>query len=261
VSAQLHRFPAEETSLKGKVSEAEWEMRVNLAACYRLAAHYRMTDKIYTHISARVPGPDEHFLINAYGLLFDEITASSLVKLDIDGAILQDTTGLGVNEAGYVIHSAIHRARHDVTCVMHTHTRAGVAVSAQKNGLLPISQHSMRFYNQVAYHDYEGVALYLEEQQRLVGDLGDKKVMILRNHGLLTAGAEVREAFELMYYLEMSCQIQLDAMSGGAELNFPSKEVCERVVAQFGRTDRPSTRKDWPTLLRMLDRTDTSYRN
>ena len=261
MSAQLHRFPAEGTSLKGKVSESEWEARVNLAACYRLTAHYRMTDMIFTHLSARVPGPDEHFLINAYGLMFDEITASSLVKVDLDGKILQDTTGLGINEAGYVIHSAIHAARHDLNCVMHTHTRAGVAVSAQKKGLLPISQHSMRFYGQVAYHDYEGVALDMDEQTRLVRDLGDKKVMIMRNHGLLTAGTEVREAFELMYYLEMSCQIQIDAMAGGTDLSIPSKQTCEKVVAQFNRPGRPGTKKDWPTLLRMLDRNDSSFRN
>lgn len=261
LNTNLHRLPAEGPTLKGKVSESEWETRVNLAACYRLAAHYRMTDLIFTHISARIPGADEHFLINPYGLMFDEITASSLVEVDIDGAILQDTTGLGINMAGYVIHSAIHRARHDVHCVMHTHTRAGAAVSAQKNGLLPISQHAMRFYNQVAYHSYEGVALDMDEQTRLVRDLGDKNVMILRNHGLLTAGAAAREAFELMYYLEMSCQIQVDAMAGGAELNIPTGAVCEKVVAQFNRPSREGKTKDWPALLRMLDRNDSSFRN
>ena len=202
--------------VRERVSEAEWQARTDLAACYRLAHYYRMTDQIYTHISARVPDEPEHFLINAYGLLFDEITASSLVKIDHDGTIIDDPSGLGINEAGFVIHSAIHKARHDVNCVMHTHTRAGVAVSAQKQGLLMISQHAMRFHDCLAYHDYEGVALELDEQQRLTAHLGDRNAMILRNHGLLTCGPTVREAFELMYYLECSCQIQIDALAGGA---------------------------------------------
>lgn len=247
--------------VKERVSAEEWEQRVALAACYRLAAAHRMTDMIYTHISARVPGPDEHFLINAYGLLFDEITASSLVKVDIKGEILEDETGLGINPAGYVIHSAVHAARHDVQCVMHTHTSAGLAVAAQKHGLLPLTQHSMRFWNRIAYHDYEGIALDLDEQQRLTADLGDKEAMILRNHGLLTVGPSVRAAFDAMYYLERSCQAQVAAMAGNAELVIPPPEVCEKVARQFQRANRPAETRDWPALLRMLDRTDTSYRN
>ena len=246
--------------LKERVSAEEWEQRVQLAACYRLAAAHRMTDLIHTHISARVPGPEHHFLINAYGLMFDEITASSLVKVDLDGNILEDPTGYGINPAGYVIHSAVHGAREDVACVMHTHTRDGIAVSAQKKGLLPLSQHSMRFYNRVAYHDYEGVALDLDERERLVADLGSLNAMILRNHGLLTCGASVREAFDNMYYMERACQAQIAAMSGGAELNIASPEAAEKVAQHFLRPNRPSIGKDWNALLRMLDRQDESYK-
>ncbi|HEY4373078.1 MAG TPA: class II aldolase/adducin family protein [Burkholderiales bacterium] len=247
--------------LKDRVSTEEWEQRVQLAACYRLAAAHRMTDLIHTHISARVPGPENHFLINAYGLMFDEITASSLVKVDIDGNVLEDPTGYGINPAGYVIHSAVHAARHDVACVMHTHTRDGIAVSAQKQGLLPLSQHSMRFYNRIAYHAYEGVALDLEERERLVADLGPLQAMILRNHGLLTTGKTVREAFDNMYYLERACQAQIAAMSGGAELTLAPPEVGEKTAKHFERTNRPSIGKDWDALLRMLDRMDPGYKN
>jgi ribulose-5-phosphate 4-epimerase/fuculose-1-phosphate aldolase len=248
-------------SLKDRVSEQEWEQRVNLAACYRLAAAHRMTDTINTHISARVPGPDHHFLINAYGLLFDEITASSLVKVDLEGNIIEDITGYGINPAGFVIHSAVHAAREDAKCVMHTHTRDGLAVSAQKNGLLPLTQHAMRYWNRVAYHDYEGVALDMDEQQRLVAHLGDKSVMILRNHGLLTVGKTVREAFDHMYYMERACQAQIAAMVGNAELVIPPPEVCEKVAMQFLRPNRPSMTKDWPAFLRMLDKMDESYKH
>ena len=208
--------------LRDRVSAAEWRTRVNLAACYRLAAHFRMTDVIFTHISAGVPGSDGHFLINAYGLLFDEITATSLVKVNLEGDVIEDVTGLGINPAGYVIHSAIHGARHDIGCVMHTHTSAGLAVAAQKQGLLPLTQHAMRFWDRLAYHDYEGVALDMDEQKRLIRDLGTHKAMILRNHGLLTCGATVREAWDLMYYLERACQAQVAAMAGGAELSHSS---------------------------------------
>ncbi len=245
--------------LRDRVSAAEWATRVNLAACYRLAAHFRMTDVIFTHISARVPESDGHFLINAYGLLFDEITASSLVKVTSAGDVVEDATGLGINPAGYVIHSAIHGARHDVGCVMHTHTSAGLAVAAQKRGLLPLTQHAMRFWDRLAYHDYEGVALDMDEQARLVRDLGSHNAMILRNHGLLTCGATVREAWDLMYYLERACQAQIAAMAGGAELTIPPPEVAEKVARVFLRPSRPATQRDWPALLRMLDRIDPSY--
>lgn len=244
------------------VSDTEWQTRVNLAACYRLAAYYRMSDQIYTHISARIPGQGEQILLNAYGTLFSEITASSLVRVDTEGGVLDDPTGLGINKAGFIIHSAIHRARPELQCVMHTHTRAGVAVAAQRQGLLPVSQHAMRFYNCLSYHDYEGIVLDTNEQQRLVANLGGNQAMVLRNHGLLTAGRTVREAFELMYFLEMACQIQIDAQSGGAELCVPPPEVCQKVAHQFVRPGRtPVDNKDWPALLRLLDGIDPSFRN
>lgn len=248
-------------ALRQRVSPEEWEVRVDLAACYRLAAHFRMTDLIYTHISARVPGPEHHFLINAFGQLWDEIGASTLVKVTLDGDIVDDPTGYGFNRAGYVIHSAVHRARPDVACVMHTHTAAGIAVSAQENGLLPLSQHAMRFTNSIAYHDYEGLALELEEQQRLVRDLGSHKAMILRNHGLLTCGASIPETLDTMYYLERACQTQVTAMAGGAKLRIPAPAVAEKTAAQFRALPYKPKRPEWKALLRMLDKTDPSYKN
>jgi len=248
------------SSLRDRVSAEEWDTRVNLAACYRLAAHFRMTDMIYTHISARVPGPEHHFLINAFGLLWDEITASTLVKVTLDGETVEDPTGNRINRAGYVIHSAVHRARPDVNCVIHTHTAAGIAVSAQEDGLLPVSQHAMRFTNKLAYHDYEGLALDLDEQQRLVRDLGDRKAMILRNHGLLTCGSSIYEAFDLMYYLERACQTQISAMAGGAKLRVPPAVVAEKVAGQFQGLPYKARRPEWKALLRMLDKTDSSYK-
>ena len=246
--------------LSRRVTGAEWATRVDLAACYRIAAHFRMTDLIYTHISARVPDADGHFLINAYGLLFDEITASNLVKVTQAGEVIEDETGLGINPAGYVIHSAIHAARDDVGCVMHTHTGAGLAVAAQQQGLLPLTQHAMRFAGCLSYHDYEGIALDLPEQQRLVRDLGTRNAMILRNHGLLTCGATVREAFDLMYYLERACQAQVGAMAAGAELVVPPPAVAQKVARQFARPGRTAPETGWAALLRMLDRADPSYR-
>jgi ribulose-5-phosphate 4-epimerase/fuculose-1-phosphate aldolase len=248
------------TPLRERVSTEEWEARVNLAACYRLAAHFRMTDLIYTHISARVPGPHHHFLINAFGQLWDEISASTLVKVTLDGEIVEDPTGYGFNRAGYVIHSAVHRARPDVACVMHTHTQAGIAVSAQEEGLLPISQHAMRFWNGLAYHDYEGLALELDEQARLVRDLGDRKAMILRNHGLLVCGASIPETFDLMYYLERACQTQMAAVAGGAKLRVPPAAVAEKTAAQFKALPYKPRRPEWKALLRMLDKMDASYK-
>ena len=250
-----------EASLKQRVSSEEWETRVNLAACYRLAAHFRMTDMIYTHISARVPGPEHHFLINAFGQLWDEISASTLVKVTLEGGIVDDPAGYGINRAGYVIHSAVHRARPDVACVMHTHTAAGIAVSAQEQGLLPISQHAMRFFGNVAYHDYEGLALELDEQARLTRDLGGHKAMILRNHGLLTCGASIPETFDYMYYLERACQTQINALAGGAKLRIPAPAVAEKVAAQFKALPYKPKRPEWKALLRMLDRMDPSYKN
>jgi ribulose-5-phosphate 4-epimerase/fuculose-1-phosphate aldolase len=249
------------TSVRERATPEEWETRVNLAACYRLAAHFRMTDLIYTHISARVPGPEHHFLINAFGQLWEEIGASTLVKVTLDGEIVEDPTGFGFNRAGYVIHSAVHRARPDVQCVMHTHTQAGVAVAAQDQGLLPISQHAMRFAGSIAYHDYEGLALELGEQERLVRDLGDRKAMILRNHGLLACGASIPETFDLMYYLERACQTQIAALAGGGKLRIPEAAVAEKTAAQFRALPYKPKRPEWRALLRMLDRMDPSYKN
>ena len=259
MTSNVHKLAA--SAGKERVSAGEWDARVDLAACYRLAAHFRMTDLIYTHISARVPGPEHHFLINAFGLLWDEISASALVKVTLDGEIVDDPTATGINRAGYVIHSAVHRARPDLTCVMHTHTAAGIAVSAQDQGLLPLSQHAMRFTNSIGYHDYEGLALELEEQARLTRDLGSRKVMILRNHGLLACGESVAEAFDLMYYLERACQSQINAMAGGAKLRLPPPAVAEKVAGQFRKLPYKAQKTEWKALLRMLDKTDPSYKN
>lgn len=246
-------------TMRARVSPEEWAAREDLAACYRLCVHYRMTDMIYNHISLRVPGRHDQFLINHFGLLYEEVSASNLVKVDIEGNPVEDES-LDVNPAGFVIHGAIHKARPDLNCVFHTHTRAGVAVSAQEKGLLAISQHSMRFHNRVGYHAYEGIALDLDEQQRLVKNLGKHNVLILRNHGLLTAGPTVRSAFEEMYYLELACQIQLDATSQGAKLVYPPEEVCERAARQFATSNDFIRDRDWHALRRMLDRKDPSYR-
>jgi ribulose-5-phosphate 4-epimerase/fuculose-1-phosphate aldolase len=238
----------------------EWAVRVDLAACYRLAAHFGMTDLIYTHISARVPGSEAHFLINAYGLLFDEIKASTLVKVTLEGEVVDDPTGLGVNPAGFLIHGAVHGARHDVACVMHTHTTAGLAVAAQRHGLLPLTQHAMRFAGALAYHDYEGIALESDEQKRLVADLGPHNAMILRNHGLLACGPTVHDAFDLMAHLERACQAQVAALAGNAELVMPPAAVALKVAAQFARPGRQAPANAWKALLRLLDRRDPSYR-
>lgn len=239
---------------------AEWKVRVDLAACYRLAAHFGMTDLIYTHISARVPGEDGHFLINAYGLLFDEIRASSLVKVTLDGEVVDDPTGLGINAAGFVIHGAVHAARHDVACVMHTHTTAGLAVAAQRHGLLPLTQHAMRFTAALGYHDYEGIALDRDEQRRLVADLGAHNAMVLRNHGLLVCGPTIHDAFDLMAHLERACQAQVAALAGHAEVVTPPPAVARKVAEQFARPGRQAPANAWAALLRMLDRRDASYR-
>ena len=249
-------------SVRDRVGKDEWQMRVDLAAAYQLAALYRWTDQIYTHFSARVPGTDD-FLINAYGLMFDEITASNLVRIDHHGKVIDDQSGMGYNEAGFVIHGCVHEARPEINCVIHTHTRAGVAVSAMKCGLLPISQHAMRVQADVTYHDYEGIALDLDERARLARDLGPtSKSMILRNHGLLALGDTVREAFEIMYYLDCACQIQIDALAGGMDNVIQmSRQAAATAAEQFSRPDRPSSRKDWPALLRMLERRGINYRD
>jgi ribulose-5-phosphate 4-epimerase/fuculose-1-phosphate aldolase len=239
---------------------SEKEVRVQLAACYRLVAHFGMDDLVFTHISARVPGTTDHFFINPYGLHFSEITASSLVKIDLDGNLVENSN-YPVNQAGFVIHSAVHAARHDVECVLHTHTRAGVAVSCLAEGLLPLNQFSLQFFDRIGYHDYEGVALDLDERQRLVADLGDKRILVLRNHGLLTAGRTIPEAFSLMYYLDQSCRIQLDIMASGGKMLLVSDATGEKVARQFERTGVPSGQREWPALLRILDGKDPSYRD
>lgn len=241
---------------KAKQELSERELRVQLAAAYRLIDRFRMSDLIYTHISVRLPGPDHHFLINPYGLMFNEITASNLVKIDINGNIIGGSE-YSVNPAGFVIHSAIHAARKDLHCVLHIHTRYGMAVSALECGLLPISQFAMQFYQRVAYHRYEGLSLDLDERSRLIQDLGDKKVMILLNHGLLTAGHTIPEAFILMYYLERSCEIQITAQSSGSPLIVPSETVCEKSAVQQDLEDLGQL--EWDALMRMLEREDPSY--
>ncbi len=252
--------PSKSKSVKERVSKEEWDLRVDLAAAYQLAAIFKWTDLIYTHFSARLLGEDE-FLINPYGLMFEEITASNLIKIDHDGKVIDDPTGLGYNEAGFVIHGCIHEARPEAQCVIHTHTRAGVAVSAMKCGLLPISQHAMFVQREVTYHDYEGIALGMDERVRMAKDLGPtSKAMILRNHGLLTLGRSVREAFEVMYYLDCACQIQIDAVAGGMDnVVQMSKHAGDTAAKQFHRPDRPSNQKDWPALLRLLERKGSNY--
>ncbi|WKB52937.1 class II aldolase/adducin family protein [Eleftheria terrae] len=249
-------------SLAGQVSDAEWQARVDLAAAYRLVAWFRWDDLVFTHITARVPGTEDQFLINPYGLLFDEITASSLVKVDLQGRKVGDTP-FDINPAGFTIHSAIHAARHDAGCVLHTHTLNGVAVSAQKGGVLPLSQQSIFVLSSLGYHDYEGVALREDEKPRLVRDLGEHTYLMLRNHGLLTVGATVADAFLAMYLFETVCTIQLRAQSGGGEL----VPVDAALIQGAARQAREVTRGQgagalaWPGLLRRLDRLDPGYRH
>lgn len=237
------------------------QMRIDLAACHRLAAQHGMTDLIYTHISARVPGADDSFLINPFGLLFDEIRADTLVTVGPDGHVLDDPTGLGINRAGFVIHSAVHQARPDAVCVMHTHTLAGVAVSSLQAGLLPYTQHAARFHDRIGYHDYEGVAVDLDERARLVRDLGPHKALMLRNHGLLTCGATVGEAFELMFFLEFACRAQLQIQATGQPIAVPALAAIERAAETFDRAAGRSSPRLWQALLRHLDHTDSSYRH
>jgi ribulose-5-phosphate 4-epimerase/fuculose-1-phosphate aldolase len=251
---------AKPTTVRDNVSEAEWQARVDLAAAYRLVALYGWDDLIFTHISARVPGPEHHFLLNAYGMMFDEVTASSLVKIDPDGRKVLESPYF-INPAGFTIHSAVHAAREDALCVMHLHTDYGIAVSAQKDGLLPISQQSMFPLASLAYHDYEGLALNEEEKPRLVSDLGDKNYMILRNHGLLTIGQTAAEAFLLMYILERACRIQILAQSGGGELHRVAKPIIDLTAKQMSAvTVGQGAELTWPGLLRKLDRIDPSFR-
>jgi len=247
--------------VRDQVSKEEWEARVNLAACYRLMAEYGMIEMVANHISVRVPGTHNEFLINPYGMLYEEMTASSMLKIDLEGNVLFNATEYGVNQAGFVIHSAVHAARHDVECIIHTHTLPGMAVSAMKCGILPIAQSSMRFLD-IAYHDYEGVALRLEERERLVANLGNREAMVLRNHGLLTVGASIAECFNNMFRLERACELQVMTLSCNTELQMPPSEVTQYT----NNLMLPGVRRrfgllEWPALLRKLDRKDPSYRD
>jgi ribulose-5-phosphate 4-epimerase/fuculose-1-phosphate aldolase len=248
--------------MRAKVSAEEWQVRMDLAACYRLIALFGMNDLIYNHATARVPGEEGHFLINAYGYAYEEVSASSLVKIDLEGNIVLDSgTGYGINVAGFVIHSAVHRARRDVGCVIHTHSPAGTALSALECGLLPITQHAM-FFAAVRYHDYEGPAIDLDEQNRLVRDLGDNAALILRNHGLLTVGRTVCEAFVVMHWLERACQAQLMAQACNTPLRHPPQPVIDITNDRYKPGQRRQiTELEWPALLRMLDRRDGSFRH
>lgn len=245
-----------------RYSDAEWRMRVDLAACYRLADMHGFSDIIWNHITAKIPGT-ENFLINRFGLRHDEITASNLVTLDPKGTVLDpgsvSTEHDDVNVTGYVIHSAIHAARPDVHCVMHSHAEYGLAVSALRDGLIPMVQDAMPFYGQVAYHEYEGMSTDTAERQRLAASLGDMNAMILRNHGILTCGATVGEAFMLMYYLERSCRVQMQVLSTGREFTTPSADICRAAAAQYERF--PHGKFEWPALLRLLDERSPGYRD
>ena len=252
-------------SMRDKVTPAEWKTRVDLAACYRLVAHYDMSDMMANHISAAVPGEEGAFLINAYGMMYEEITASSLIKIDIDGNILAKPDfgdlNYGINKAGYVIHGAIHRARHDVACVIHTHTWAGMALSALEVGVLPITQTSMRFLK-IGHHDYQGVVLDSKEEASLLRGLGTGEALILRNHGLLTVGKTIGEAFNWMHRLELTARSQLAAMATGAKLRpVPDNVLQETYVNYQPQTRRAYGVMEWPALLRKLDRMDPSYRD
>ena len=257
-------MPASSLEIKSRkdvVSVEEWATRVDLAAAYRLVALFKWDDLVFTHITARVPGRDNEFLINPYGLMFEEITASSLVRIDTAGNKLDDSP-FPVNPAGFVIHSAIHAARHDAQCVLHTHTLNGIAVSAQKGGVLPLSQQSIFVLSSLSYHDYEGVALRDDEKPRLVSDLGHNDFLMLRNHGLLTLGSTIADAFLNMYLFETVCTIQVRAMAGGAELVHVDPRIIGTAKQQAAQVTKGvgAGALSWPGLLRRLDRADPSYR-
>jgi ribulose-5-phosphate 4-epimerase/fuculose-1-phosphate aldolase len=246
----------------------EWRARVDLAACYRLHAHYGWTDLIYTHISARVPGAQEHFLLNPFGLMFDEVTASNLVKIDLDGNVIA-SQGHAIHRAGFVIHSAIHAARPDAQCVIHSHTRAGMAVSCLPEGLLNLTQHASFFHGRVAYHDSEGVATDISERERLARDLGNKQVMILRNHGTLVAGQTVAQAFSMMWHLERAMQAQVDVLAMGRSHTILADRLAQKVSdmgyntpgeVRANGTVNPMGFAEWPALLRLVDRLDPSFK-
>lgn len=244
-------------SVKDQVSPEEWEIRVELAALYRLAARHGFTDLGGTHFSARVPGPDDHFLLNPFGMMFAEITASSLVKVDVDGNVLLDAGGHGVNAAGFTIHSSVHMARHDLICAAHTHTVQGMAASCLAEGILPLTQHELRFHNRLSYHDYEGPATNLDERERIVADLGENNNIVLRNHGLMCCGRSIPEAWRNLYALEKSCEAQLQAMAMSKASGRPLKFVSEDVATETSnrieeRHGKDTVSRDWPTQMRRL---------
>jgi ribulose-5-phosphate 4-epimerase/fuculose-1-phosphate aldolase len=250
-----------------RYDRAEWAARVDLAACYRLVGHFGWSDLIYTHISARLPGAGDNFLLNPFGLRFEEVTASNLVKVGLDGNP-KEPTPHQIHRAAFVIHSAIHQARPDAGCVMHLHTRAGMAVSTMKQGLLPLTQHAMLFHNKVGYHDSEGIAVDVDERTRLAISIGDKPILILRNHGTLVAGSTIPETFSMMWHLERAMQVQVDALASGIELTYPSEAVAAYTAA-LGFTDdyvpeypggqSPMGRLEWPAMLRLLDGVNPGY--
>ncbi|WP_260484482.1 class II aldolase/adducin family protein [Sphingomicrobium flavum] len=246
-------------SLKGKVSDDEWKIRVDLAAAYRLVAYYGWDDLIFTHLSARIPGPEHHFLLNPYNLMFEEVTASSLVKVDQHGHAVDDTPFM-TNPAGFIIHSAVHMAREDAHAVMHLHTPHGQAVSAHQDGLLPLTQTAMLIMGDLAFHDYEGVAVDADERERIIADLGDKGAMLLRNHGTLATGRNVGECFIKLYYLERACEAQIMALSAGDQVNLPPQGAPE-ITAQQGSVGLPMVANAlaWPALLRKAHRLDPSF--
>ena len=248
------------TDIKSQVSEEEWKSREDLAAAYRLVANYGWDDMVFTHLSARVPGPNEHFLLNPFGVLFEEVTASSLVKIDLDGAVVLDN-GYQVNAAGFTIHSAIHGAREDAQAVMHLHTDAGVAVSCMKEGFLPLNQHAMFVYHDVAYHDWEGVALNLDERERLIADIQNKHLMMLRNHGTLAVGSSIASCFMRLYYLERACSIQLKAMNGN--LQMPNQEAISMMKETFNNPNawEGLAATAWPAMIRLAQRLDPNFTN
>lgn len=238
--------------------KTERDTRIQLAACYRLVHHFGWTDMVYTHLSARVPGPEDHFLLNPFGHSFDEVTASSLVKIDLDGNPV-DTVDMDVHKAGFVIHGAIHKARPDALAVLHTHTTASIAVSSMREGLLPISQHALLFHGHVGYHDYEGLSVSTDECERLADSMADNAVMFLRNHGILVVGRTIPEAFSRLFLLEQACRTQVAALSMGRELIMPGDEIC-LTTGQIGMgPSSPLGKHEWPALLRMLDRSGADY--
>lgn len=248
-------------SVKNRVGAEEWQARLDLACCYRLADYYGWTHLIYNHISLRVPGAEEHFLLNPFGMVYREITASSLVKVDIDGNIVGESL-FGIHQPGFVIHSAVHRARPDVNCVMHTHTIAGMAVSTLECGVLPITQGALKVVPKTGYHDYEGISLDLDERDRLARSLGDHMCLVLRNHGLLTVGRSIGEAFVYMYHLEKACASQLAAMACNTPLITPPSVIQQKVVGQSGRGKNLNRGdENWPALMRLMDAINPSYRD